>query len=90
VLARGVGVQRQEELPVREPRGEQVSGVYGEGRLADPGHPINRMHPCRGRVAAVRPGAVKVADQPIKLGSAAGEAGSVTRQRTHRHDGCRL
>jgi hypothetical protein len=37
-LAGGVGVQRQEELPIRKGVGQPVRGVHREGGLADPGH----------------------------------------------------
>ena len=43
-LPRGVGVQRQEELPVREGSGQPVRGVHREGGLADPGHPADRVN----------------------------------------------
>jgi len=43
-LPGGVGVQRQEELPVREGPGQPVRGVHRESGLADPRHPIDRMN----------------------------------------------
>ena len=44
-LARRVRVQRQEKLPVREAAGQPVRRVHREGRLADPGHPADRVDP---------------------------------------------
>ena len=77
-LPRGVGVQRQEELPVAETAGQPVRGVHREGRLADPGHPadrVNRHHPASiGRLSPPR-------HQLPELGLAAGEGGDVSRQR---------
>ena len=37
-------VQRQEDLPVGELLSQLVRGVHGEGRLADPGHPADRVN----------------------------------------------
>ena len=57
-LSRGVGMQRQKELPVRETAGELVRGVHREGGLADPGHPpdrVNRHHPAAVRRGRLRP-----------------------------------
>ena len=38
-----VPVQGQENLPVRESRRQLVGGVHRERRLADPGHPADRV-----------------------------------------------
>ncbi len=43
LLAGGVPVQRQEDLPAREPVRELVRGVHRERGLADPGHPPDRV-----------------------------------------------
>jgi hypothetical protein len=43
-LPGGVGVQRQEELPIWEAPGQPVGGVHREGGLADPGHPVDRVN----------------------------------------------
>ena len=60
-LPGGVGVQRQEELPVREAPGQPVRGVHREGGLADPGHPVDRVdahHPAaRGQARQAPPSA---------------------------------
>ena len=77
----GVGMQRQEELPVREGPGQPVRRVHREGSLADPGHPADRVnahHPA-GRSQRANP-----AYQPRKLGPAASEGGDITRQRPGR------
>ena len=39
-----VGVQGQEELPVREAYGQLVGGVDRKGGLADPRHPVDRVN----------------------------------------------
>ena len=44
-LTRRVRMQRQEKLPVRETAGQPVRCVHREGRLADPGHPADRVDP---------------------------------------------
>ena len=52
LVPRGVPVQRQEDLPAREPAGQPVRGVHGERGLADAGHPADRVdahHPARAR-----------------------------------------
>ena len=57
-LPRGVGVQRQEELAVREGPGQPVRGVHREGGLADPGHPVDRVdahYPAASRHGGQRP-----------------------------------
>ena len=76
-LSRGVGMQRQEKLPVREIAGQPVGGVHGEGGLADARHPIDRMD---AHHAAVRGHGGQRLQQPGQLGLAAGESGDVTRQ----------
>ena len=43
-LSLGVGVQRQEKLPIGEVPGQPVGGVYRECGLADPGHPADRVN----------------------------------------------
>ena len=77
-LPGGMGVQRQEELPVREAAGQPVRGVHREGGLADPGHPADRVNPhhpaARGRLRPPR-------HQLAELGLAAGEGGDIPRQR---------
>jgi hypothetical protein len=81
LLSRGMGVQRQEELPVREPAREPVRRVHREGGLADPGHPVDGVdlhhhhHPAVGR-----PGAGQCPHQPRELGLAAGKGGNIPRQ----------
>ena len=48
----GVRVQRQEDLPGREPAGQPVRGMHGKRGLADAGHPADRVdahHPARPR-----------------------------------------
>jgi hypothetical protein len=51
-LARGMAVQRQEDLTVWEQTSKTVRGVNRERRLANPGHPAHRVdtdrapHPC--------------------------------------------
>ena len=75
----GVGVQRQEELPVREGPGQPVRRMHREGGLADPGHPIDRVdlyHPATSRR---RRG--QHSHQLRELGLPAGEGGDVARQR---------
>ena len=75
LLSGGMRVQRQEDLPVGEPRGQLAGGADRERGLADPGHPAD--HP-----DAARPGSgLKLA----QLTSPAGERGDVPRQRP----GCR-
>ncbi len=71
-------MQRQEKLPVRETRGQQMSGVHRERGLADPGHPVNGMNvhdACGARLSFQLP------HQPLKLRHAASEASRVARQR---------
>ncbi len=73
-----MGVQWQEELPVREARRQPVGGVHREGGLADSGHPVDRVnarHP-----AVSRPGS-QLLQQPRQFTLAAGEAGGIARQR---------
>jgi len=76
-LPGGVGVQRQEELPIGEAPGQPVRGVHGEGGLADPGHPIDRVDPHH---PAARHGGGQRPHQLRELGLAAGEGGDVARQ----------
>ena len=45
LLPGGVPVQRQEDLPAREPARQLVRGVHRQRRLADPGHPADRVNP---------------------------------------------
>ena len=86
-LPRGVRVQRQEQLPVREPLREPVRRVHRQGGLADPGHPADRTNPHH---PPARRRAHQLPQQLPKLGAAAGEAGDVTRQRPrHRRGGRR-
>ncbi len=69
-LAGGVGVQRQEKLPIGETRSELVCGVHREGGLADPGHPVDRADPHH----PAAPGkAVNPVQQLSELSLAAGE-----------------
>ena len=77
-LTRGVGVQRKEELPVREPPGQPVRGVHREGGLADPRHPVDRidLH------WPTAPG--HIGQQPRELRFAAGKAANITRQAPRR------
>jgi hypothetical protein len=42
LLARSVTVQGNEQLPVREPGGKQMSRVHGKRGLPDPGHSADR------------------------------------------------
>ena len=77
-LPRGVRVQRQEQLPVRETVGEPVRRVHRQGGLADPGHPADRADPHH---PPARRRARQVPQQLPELGAAAGEAGDITRQR---------
>jgi hypothetical protein len=79
-----VGVQRQEELPIREARRQPVRGVHREGSLADPGHPVDHVNPHH---AASRGQAVHRAEQLRELSAAAGEAGDIARQRPGRRRG---
>ena len=79
-----VGVQRQEELPVREACGQPVRGMDREGGLADPRHPVdgvNAHHPAVRRHRRQRPG------QLIQFGPAAGERSGITRQGPGRRGG---
>jgi hypothetical protein len=72
-----VRVQRHEELPVGETLGEPVRSVHCEGRLADPGHPADRMdayHLAISRHAGPR------LQQVRQFGLAAGEVGVIPRQ----------
>ena len=72
-----VPVQRQEELPVREPPGQLVRGVHRERGLADAGHPVDRVDahdPAVGRAG-------QRAQQPGEFGLAAGEPADIPRQR---------
>ena len=72
-----VPVQRQEELPVREPAGQLVRGVHRERGLADAGHPVDRVDahdPAVGRAG-------QRAQQPGEFGLAAGEPADIARQR---------
>ena len=41
LLARSVRMQSKEDLPVGEASEELMSGVHGEGGLADSGHPVD-------------------------------------------------
>ena len=80
-LTRRVGVQRQEELPVRELFGQPVRRVDRKRRLADPGHPADRVDPHHtpaGRCGRHRAGQLR------ELGRPAGEAGDVAGQRPGR------
>ena len=84
-LARRVRVQRQEKLPVREIPGQPVRRVHREGRLADPGHPADRMDPHHPAGPAARRGRTRYrADQLRQLGRPAGEAGDIAGQRPGR------
>jgi len=50
LVPRRVPVQRQEDLPAREPADQRMRGVHGERGLADASHPANRVdahHPAR-------------------------------------------
>ena len=74
----GVGVQREEELPVREGPGQPVRRMHREGGLADPGHPVDRVdlyHPATGSRRGQH------SHQLRELGLPAGEGGDVARQR---------
>ena len=76
-----VPVQRQEDLPGREPVGQPVRGVHRERGLADPGHPPDRMnadHPARTR---------RGIDQLGQLLLPPGERGDVAGQRPRRRRG---
>ena len=77
-LTRGVRVQRQEQLPVREPLREPVRRVHRQGGLADPGHPADRADPHH---PPARRRGRQVPQQPPELGAAAGEPGDITWQR---------
>ncbi len=72
-----VGVQRQEELPVREARRQPVGGVHGERGLADPGHPVDRVN---ARHLGVNRPRGQILQQPRQFALAAGEAGRIARQ----------
>ena len=85
-LAGGVGVQREEELAVREVPGQPVRGVHGQGRLADAGHPVDdadpqrpavRRHACHARHARH---ARQSAQEPRQFRLAPGEAADIARQ----------
>ena len=80
-LPSGMGVQRQEELPVREAAGQPVSGVHREGGLADPSHPVDRVNAYHRAVCGQ---AVKHPHQPGEFGLAPGEGGDIPRQRPGR------
>ena len=78
LLARGVPVQRQEDLPAGEPVRQPVRRVHRERGLAHPGHPADRMdahHPARPR---------RGLRQLLQLPLPPGERGDVTRQRPRR------
>jgi len=75
-LPGGVGVQRQEELPVREAPGQPVGGVHGQGGLADPGHSVDRVN---AQHHATRRGG-QCLQQPRQFTLAAGEADGIPRQ----------
>jgi hypothetical protein len=83
-LSRGICVQRQEQLPIREPLGQLVRCVHRQSGLADSGHPADRTdshHPParrRGR---------QLAQQSPEFGAAASEAGDITRQRPRHRRG---
>ena len=72
-----MGVQWQEELPVRKARGKLVRGVYRESRLADPGHAadgVDAHHPASSLHAGWRP------HQLGQFGLATGEGGDTPGQ----------
>ena len=77
-LPGGVPVQRQEDLPGREPRRQPVRGMDRERGLADPGHPADRVDPHHPAICGQ---VVNRAEQLRELSAAAGEARDVTRQR---------
>ena len=81
-LPRRVRVQRQEKLPVREISGQLVRRVHREGRLADPGHPADRVDPHH--ASAGRGGTSHRVGQVRQLGHAASEAGDIAGQRPGR------
>jgi hypothetical protein len=71
-------VQRQEDLPGREPVRQPVRGVHRERGLAHPGHPpdrVNSHHPAR-----PRPSRNKLLQLPLPTG----ERDEVPRQRPRR------
>ena len=55
VLPGRVRVQRKEELPVRELRGQPVRRVHRERGLADPRHPVDRVDARPARCRPARP-----------------------------------
>jgi hypothetical protein len=69
-----VRVQRQEHLPVWEPRRQPVCGVHRERRLPNPGHPIDRMDP------DYNANAHRCLSQLRKLTLPAGKTGDITGQ----------
>ena len=73
-MARGVGVQVDEQLPVREPVPQHMRHVHRQGGLPDPRHPVDRTD----RHHPARPAAPISSDH---LRFAAGERGDVGRQR---------
>jgi hypothetical protein len=75
-LARGVAVQVDEQLGVGIAFSKPVCGMHGQGRLANAGHPIERLDDYRRRPTGRHAGG----QQFGQLGSAAGEVGDVTGQ----------
>jgi hypothetical protein len=78
LLPGSVPVQRQEDLPGREPRCQLVRGVDRERGLADPGHSPDRMntdHPAR---------TCRNTRQLLQLLLAPGERGDIAGQRARR------
>jgi hypothetical protein len=86
---RGVAVQVQEQLTVRERGGQPMRGMYGKRGLADAGHAVDHADDARACAAGrIRPGraglGVRVGryegQQPAQLRLAAGEVGGVQRE----------
>lgn len=71
-----MAVEVHEQLPVREPVGEQVTGVHGEGRLPDAGHSVD--HVDRQGVTDLLSAADR-AHQRVEFGRAVGERRGVAR-----------
>ncbi|MFD9658132.1 hypothetical protein [Streptomyces mirabilis] len=73
-----MSVQVDEELPVGEPLGEHVPGVYREGRLPHSGHPVDDVDQ-QGLSGLLR-GTYR-AHERLQLGRPVGERRGVSRQR---------
>jgi hypothetical protein len=69
-----MGVQREKNLAVGTPAGEQVSGMYCEGALADACHSVYCINADNAAIAGDR------VDEPGEFGLAAGELADVPRQ----------